>query len=185
MNKFRFLVMSFLFSGLALGTLHAQTPPQTPSGILKMDPALDELIDTNAQVEPVIKDFFYFTEGIVWVPQGKDSGYWLFAEMAANKILKLTMDGKLSLYLDNCGYTGWDTWRHGFIQTNGKPPTDPDYKRFNLPGCNGLARDNEGRLVIATWGGRSLDRIEKNGKRVQLTDQRGWQEIQHARTTSL
>jgi len=30
-----------------------------------MDPAVDELIDTNAQVEPVIKDFFYFTEGIV------------------------------------------------------------------------------------------------------------------------
>jgi len=170
MKKFRLFVMWFLFAGLGLGLLYAQTPPQTPTGILKMDPAVDELIDTNAQVEPVIKDFFYFTEGIVWVPQGKDSGHWLFAEMAANKILKLTMDGKLSLFLDKCGYAGWDTWRHGFIQTNGKPPTDPDYKRFNLPGCNGLARDNEGRLVIATWGGRSLDRIEKNGKRVQLTD---------------
>jgi hypothetical protein len=58
------------------------------------------------------------------VSQGKDSGHWLFAEMAANKILRLSMDGKLSLYLDNCGNTGWDTWRQGFIQTNGKPPTD-------------------------------------------------------------
>jgi gluconolactonase len=174
MKRFRLIAMCFLFAGLGLGWLYAQAPAQTPAkvptGILKMDPAMDELIDTNAQVEPVIKDFFYFTEGIVWVPQGKDSGNWLFAEMAANKVLKLTMDGKLSLYLDNCGYTGWDTWRHGFTQTNGKPPTDPDYKRFNLPGCNGLARDSEGRLVIATWGGRGLDRIEKNGKRVQLTD---------------
>jgi gluconolactonase len=170
MKKFRFLVMCFLFAEFGLGSLRAQAPPQAPTGILKMDPALDELIDANARVEPVVKDFFYFTEGIVWVPEGKDSGHWLFAEMAANKILKLTMDGKLSLFLDNCGYTGWDTWRHGFNQTNGKAPTDPDYKRFNLPGCNGLARDNEGRLIIATWGGRSLDRIEKNGKRVQLTD---------------
>src|SRR6266566_255082 len=156
MKKFRLFVMWFLFAGLGLGLLYAQTPPQTPTGILKMDPAVDELIDTNAQVEPVIKDFFYFTEGIVWVPQGKDSGHWLFAEMAANKILKRTMDGKLSLFLDKCGYTGWDTWRHGFIHTNGKPPTDPDYKRFNLPGCNGLTRDNEGRLVIANWGGLRL-----------------------------
>src|SRR5579864_9152774 len=100
MKKSWLILLSFLFAGLGLGPLYAQTPAQTPTGILKMDPALDELIDTNAQVEPVIKDFFYFTEGIVWVPQGKASGHWLFAEMDANKILKLTMDGKLSLYLD-------------------------------------------------------------------------------------
>lgn len=86
------------------------------------------------------------------MPQGKDSGHWLFAEMAANKILKLTMARKLSLYLDNCGYIGWDTWRHGFIQTNGKPPTDPDYKRFNLPGCNGLDRDDKGRFPVELAG---------------------------------
>ena len=59
MKKFRLFVMWFLFVGLGLGSLYAQTPPQTPTGILKMDPALDELIDTNAQVEPVIKDVFY------------------------------------------------------------------------------------------------------------------------------
>src|SRR5215472_16234058 len=166
------IVLCLFFAGLGIGSLNAQTPtpPKAPTGIAKMDPAMDDLIDTNAQVEPVIKDFFYFTEGIVWVPQGKDSGYWLFAEMAANKILKLTMDGKLDLYMDKCGYKGWDTWRHGFTQTNGKPPSDPDYKRFNLPGCNGLARDNQGRLIVATWGGRGLDRIEKNGQSVTLTD---------------
>ena len=146
MKKFLFIAACFLSAGLGLGSWHAQTPAQTPTGILKMDPAMDELIETNAQVEPVIKDFFYFTEGIVWVPQGKDGGYWLFAEMAANKILKMTMDGKLSLYLDNCGYTGWDTWRHGFIQTNGKPPTDPDFKRFNLPGCNGTGARQRGTI---------------------------------------
>ena len=90
MKKFRLSVMLFLFAGFGLGSLHAQGPAKVPTGILKMDPAMDELVDTDAQVEPVIKDFFYFTEGIVWVPQGKDGGYWLFAEMAANKILKLT-----------------------------------------------------------------------------------------------
>src|ERR1700675_4021725 len=134
MKKFRLIVICFLFVGLGLGWLYAQTPTQTPTGILKMDPAMDELIDTSAQVQPVIKDFFYFTEGIVWVPQGKDGGNWLFAEMAANKVLKMSMDGKLSLYLDNCGYQGWDTWRHGFTQTNGKPPPDPVSKSVIFPG---------------------------------------------------
>jgi hypothetical protein len=59
-KKFRLLVMWFLFAGLGLGTLYAQTPPQTPTGIPKMDPAMDELIETNAQVEPVIKDFLFY-----------------------------------------------------------------------------------------------------------------------------
>jgi gluconolactonase len=36
-------------------------------------------------------------------------------------------------------------------------------------GSNGLALDREGRLVIATWAGRGIDRIEKNGRRVTLT----------------
>jgi gluconolactonase len=33
-----------------------------------------------------------------------------------------------------------------------------------------LALDRQGRLVIATWSGRSIDRIEKNGKRTVLAD---------------
>ena len=37
-------------------------------------------------------------------------------------------------------------------------------------GSNGLALDRQGRLVIATWSGRSIDRIEKNGKRIVLAD---------------
>ena len=37
-------------------------------------------------------------------------------------------------------------------------------------GSNGMAYDPQGRLVIATWSGRGIDRIEKNGKRVTLTN---------------
>src|SRR5258708_1830709 len=37
-------------------------------------------------------------------------------------------------------------------------------------GSNGLALDQQGRLIIATWAGRSIDRIEKNGKRTVLAD---------------
>jgi hypothetical protein len=31
-------------------------------------------------------------------------------------------DGKVSLYLDHSGYTGYDIWNVGFEQTNGKDP---------------------------------------------------------------
>jgi sugar lactone lactonase YvrE len=37
-------------------------------------------------------------------------------------------------------------------------------------GANGLTLDPQGRLIIATYGGRSLVRIEKNGRRTVLAD---------------
>ncbi len=87
-------------------------------------------------------------------------------------IFKLTPDGKQqSLYLDHSGYTGYDIWRVGFMQSNGKDrKSDPKFEEFPMVGSNGLAIDRQGRVVIDTWAGRSVDRIEKNGKRVTLTD---------------
>jgi len=49
-------------------------------------------------------------------------------------------------------------------------------------GSNGLALDRQGRLVIATWSGRSIDRIEKNGKRTVLADR--WQGKRFGGTTT-
>jgi gluconolactonase len=56
------------------------------------------------------------------------------------------------------------------MQTNGKAKDDPKYEEFPMIGSNGLTLDRQGRLVIATWAGRSIGRIEHNGKRVTLTD---------------
>ena len=75
MKKFRLLVMWFLFAGLGLGSLYAQTPPQTPAGILKMVPAMDELIDTNAQVEPVIKYFLFYWGGCLGAAGKRQSNF--------------------------------------------------------------------------------------------------------------
>src|SRR6266576_3850349 len=102
-------------------------------------------------------------------PSGKN-GYLLFSDIPANVIYKWTPDGKLSVYLDHSGYTGQDVWRVGFIQTNGKDRNDPLFEEFPMIGSNGLALDRQGRLIIATWAGRSIDRIEKNGKRTVLAD---------------
>lgn len=157
----RSLPVAFLVSLLAFSALQAQTPSDHP--IVKLDPSLDALVSPDAKLE-LVKGDFGFTEGIVWVDQG-DGGYMLLSDMYANVIYKLTPDGKVSLYLDHSGYTGYDIWRVGMPQ--------PDANRkdvFFMIGSNGLALDRQGRLLIATWTGRSIDHIEKDGKRTILAD---------------
>lgn len=146
---------------------YADTPVDRP--VTKLHPALEELISPDAKLQE-IKSGYGFTEGLVWVPQGR-TGHLLLSDMPANVIYKLSTDGKQqSIYLDHSGYTGQDIWRVGFMQTNGKAKDDLRYEEFPMIGSNGLALDRQGRLVIATWAGRSIDRIEHNGKRVTLTD---------------
>jgi gluconolactonase len=166
MRTFVSAVVLSTVAALSAGAARAQQPAAQP--VVKLDPALDVLISPDAKLETV-RGGFGFAEGIVWVPQG--TSYLLLSDMPANVIFKLSPDGKeQSLFLDHSGYTGYDIWRVGFIQSNGKDKSDPRYEEFPMIGSNGLALDGEGRLVIATWAGRSIDRIEKDGKRVTLAD---------------
>jgi gluconolactonase len=135
--------------------------------ILRLDPALDALVSADAKLE-LVKGGFGFTEGIIWVEQSR---YLLLSDIPANVIYKLTPRGETSIYMQRSGYTKPDIWRVGFEQTNGKDPSDPQFEKFYMIGSNGLALDRQGRLIIATWAGRSIDRIEKSGKRRVLADQ--------------
>jgi gluconolactonase len=164
----RKISVSIVLCAVALtGAAQAQQPGNR--AVTRLDPALDALIAPDAKLE-LVKGGFGFTEGALWVPQGK-RGYLLFSDIPANVIYKWNpADDKVSIYLDHSGYTGQDIWRVGFMQTNGKDKSDPKFEEFPMIGSNGLALDREGRLVIATWAGRSIDRIEKNGKRTVLAD---------------
>jgi len=167
MKKIWMAVTALIVVTMGIGTASAQKIADKP--VVRLDPALDALVSPDAKLE-LIRGGYGFTEGIVWVPQGK-AGYLLLSDMPANVIYKLSTDGKQqSVYLDHSGYTGQDIWRVGFMQTNGKSKDDPLYEEFPMIGSNGLALDRQGRLVIATWAGRGIDRIEKNGKRVTLAD---------------
>ena len=146
----KWLLLTLFLACTPFSSLRAQTPADKP--VVSLDPALDALISPDAKLE-LVKNDFGFTEGIVWVDQG-NSGYLLLSDMYANVIYKLTPDGKVSLYLDHSGYTGYDIWRVGM------PQPDPNRKdTFFMIGSNGLALDRQGRLLIATWSGRSIDRI--------------------------
>ena len=159
-----FILMAILTAGLT--PAQAQVPAGSPV-IIQKDPALVELIDPNAKLEKIAGGFG-FTEGALWVPSGR--GYLLFSEMPGNVIYKWTPDGKISVYMEKCGYQDVDIWRVGFMQTNGKLKDEPGYEEFPMIGCNGLTLDRQGRLIIATWAGRSIDRIEHNGKRTVLAE---------------
>ena len=152
---------SLLVSTLAV----AQSANQA---VVRLDPALDALVSPDAKVE-LVKGGFGFTEGPVWMQQGK-TGFLLFTDIPGAVVWKLTPDGKASVYLDNTGYQGPEVWRWGGIQNNGFERTDPRFEEFAMIGADGLTVDRQGRLVLATFAGRSLMRIEKNGKRTVLAD---------------
>jgi len=150
---------------LACSLVMAQS---TDQAVLRLDPTLDTVVSANAKVE-FVKGGFGFTEGPVWVQKGAQS-YLLFTDIPGNVVWKLTPDGKASVYLENVGYNGPEVWRWGGIQNNGFDKADPRYEEFAQIGADGLTLDREGRLILATFTGRSLMRIETNGKRTVLAD---------------
>lgn len=158
-------VSALILGALAADLSFAQAPEQKP--VIVADPAVETLISPDAKVE-LLATGFGFAEGIVWMQKKGKPGFLVMSDIPANVIFKITPDGKQSLYMDRSGYTGYDIWRVGFIQNNGRDKSDPKYEEFPMIGSNGLTLDPQGRLLIASWTGRSIDRIENDGKRTIL-----------------
>lgn len=108
---------------------------------MRLDPALDDIVDPNAKIEKIAGGF-QFTEGPLWV---RDGGYLLFSDPNANTIYRWTPDGQVSVFRAKSGYTGVDIGEYG------------------QPGSNGLTLDLDGRLTIDEHGNRRVTRLEKNG----------------------
>lgn len=136
---------------------------QTP-GVVHLDAAVDSLVASDAKIETAAEGFG-FTEGPVWMK----AGYLLFTDVPGNVIYKLA-NGHLSVFMLNAGYQGPDIWRYGGMNDNAYDKSDPRYEEFPMAGADGLTRDQQDRLIIATFAGRSVIRIEKNGKRTVLAD---------------
>ena len=142
--------------------LTAQTPSERPFKIVKLDPALDDLISPNAKLE-TLGDGFGLTEGPVWVQHGGD-GYLLFSDNAANKIYKWSPHAPLSVFLQKSGFTGSDPTNAGAQTVSGGGVA------ILLIGSNGLTLDPQGRLIITAMTDRSIVRLEPDGKRTVLAD---------------
>src|ERR1700694_1120733 len=90
---------------VTLGASPLRPPAPSDKALVRLDPALDELISPDAKLE-LVKGGFGFTEGTTWVKQG-NSGYLLFSDMPANVIFKMTPGGQVSLFMDHSGFRGY------------------------------------------------------------------------------
>jgi gluconolactonase len=171
MKRYYVLVAVFYVMNISVGLEGAQSPTDKPV-VVRLDPALDELVSPNAELQ-LVKSGFGFTEGLTWVQRGK-TGYLLFSDIPANVVDKLMPDGTVTVLVDQSGYRGpWNGYTMenvGHLQNNGKDPKDPLFRNFNMIGSDGLTLDPQGRLLICSFSGRTVDRIEKNGKRHVLVE---------------
>lgn len=126
----------------------AVTPSEVNVEVLRLDPAIDRIVGANPKIFKLAEGF-KFTEGPVWVPDGK---YLLFSDPNSNIIYRYSEDGGLTVFRQPSGYSG------------------SDIGEYKQPGSNGLALDKEGRLTIDEHGNRRVTRIEKDGAVTVLAD---------------
>jgi hypothetical protein len=82
-------------------------PPQARSfSITKNDPALDDIISSNATLVELARGFG-LTEGGLWIEEG-NTGYWIFAGLLDNVLYKVTPRKQVSVFMEKAGYTGSD-----------------------------------------------------------------------------
>lgn len=116
--------------------------------VYTIDNALDNIIQPGTIIEKVAEGFS-FTEGPVWHPDG----YLLFSDPNTNTIYRYNpLNHDVVVYMSHSGYSGADIGEYG------------------QPGSNGLAIDQQGRLIIDQHGNRRVIRIEKKGPVTILAD---------------
>lgn len=126
----------------------AATEPADIAGeLIRLNPAFNELISTDATIEKVAGDFI-FTEGPVWDPD--DGGRLLFSDIPANRVYSWSEQEGTQVVLD--------------------PVLEPSAQTGGTGGSNGLALDAEGRLILCEHGNRRISRLEDDGSRTTLAD---------------
>jgi gluconolactonase len=171
----RFSTLAFLVVALstAAATSFGQQAPRAPAmrgdgpppaakpfSITRLDPALDALVAPNAQAE-LLASGFGLNEGPVWIREGT-SGSLLVGGLLDNVIYKIAADKKVSVFLEQAGYTGTDVDHVGTQTRSGR-----SHVLLIGPSCASL--DSQGRLIWCADNDRTLMRLEKDGTRTVLS----------------
>ena len=115
--------------------------------IQRLDPALNQLVPTNAKLERVATGFDKWTEGPVWTR----GGTLLFAVIPADLIEQWSPEKGSQVFMERSGYTG------------STPYGGPE------PGSNGMTLDREGRVSVAGHARRNVWRLEKLDPHATIT----------------
>jgi gluconolactonase len=126
----------------------AWSPRETEFGRIEgLDPRFAALVPADARLE-VLAGGYRWLEGPVWHPDG----YLLFSDVAANTVYRWDRTSGVTVFLRPSGYSG----------------TAPFAGRE--PGSNGLALDQQRRLILCEHGDRRVRRLETDGSRITLAD---------------
>ena len=121
------------------GSDHAQPGFQSPltvettGSVLRLDPAMDQVIPKGALPE-IIADGFVWSEGPLWLP---DQDILIFSDVPQNSIFQWSEKDGLKLYLKPSGYTS-------------------EIPRGGETGSNGLLLNERGQLVLCQHGDRRM-----------------------------
>jgi gluconolactonase len=121
-------------------TPFAYTQTKTMGQIIRLDPALDDLLDPNATIE-VLAEGFTWSEGPAWI---KDGNYLIFSDVPQNTVFKWKEGESLSEFLKPSGYTG-----RGYYSKE--------------PGSNGIIITSKGRIVMCEHGDRRVSIMDTEG----------------------
>ena len=111
---------------------------KTLGSIDRIDTSINDLIDPSATIE-ILSEGYEWTEGPVWVESEK---MLLFSDVPKNTIYKWTEEKGAEVYLKPSGYTG---------ETASNSAEE---------GSNGLALDNNGKLVLCQHGDRRIAALD-------------------------
>ena len=109
---------------------------------------VNKLLPKQIKIAKLVSGF-KFAESPLWHPQG----FVLVADVAANKIYKVTASGKMSLYWDKSGQTG-----------------NIDYSLSDMIGSNGMILDDQLNLIVCQHGNHAIIKRTGHAETVMLTN---------------
>ena len=142
---FKFRIFPAIALAILVGNIIADAQDKNP--FVRLDPAVDQILPTNAKLEKLADGIEPALEGGVWVRKG---GYLLYSNKPKRLINKWTPDGKISVYLTLAEFA-----------TNKDP-------KVNL--SSGTTLDKEGRFVYCSQGDQAIKRVEKDGRHTVIVD---------------
>jgi gluconolactonase len=121
-------------------TPFAYTQTKTMGQVIRLDAAMDDLLDKDAKIE-VLAEGFTWSEGPAWM---KDGQYLIFSDVPENTIFKYKDGETLSVFLKPSGYTG-----RGYYSKE--------------PGSNGITIAKDGRIIMCEHGDRRVTIMNTEG----------------------